>query len=355
MNIPIYNAIINGEEDGVYAISLVEYPATEVDWICFESASKRPSMFVSDKKEQILAGVVMIADTPIYRIGPNGEEYYIVFTKETIRMMAEKMLSDHSFNNIDIQHDGVLLDNGSVSLIELFIKDSSRGVDPNYIKDLPDGSLLANYHVNDKELWNNIITNKISLNGFSLEGLFDTVRVDLEENHKMNLKEQLRKLIMTFNEVVTDKGSLLYEEEELAVGIEVLLDGNTAPDGTYTLEDKTVIEVKDGKIVEIKEYTEDETVVEEVVEEVVDEKVEDETKNEYDERLNKLESTVEELVSTIKSINDAIYELKNAISELQQEPVVDPINESNLNMSSNTSFKNRATEIASWIRSLKDE
>lgn len=360
MNIPIYNAVINDETDGIYAISLVEYPATEVDWMCFNSNEKKSEQQVfvcsADSKQHILAGVVMVADTPIYRIGPDGEEYYIVFTKETIRMMAEKMLRDHSFNNINIQHDGILLDNGSVSLMELFIKDSSRGVNPNYINNVPDGTLLANYHVNDEKLWNDIITNKVSLKGFSLEGMFNTERI-AEINFKkqnMKIKEKLKKLLVTLNEVVTDKGILSYEEEDLAIGVEVLLDNNTdVPDGNYTLEDKTIIEVKDGKVVDIKNFTED----------IVDENVikEDNIKNDdseeinkkFDERISQIENRVSEISDTLSKFDQIINELKDSVTELQHEPVVSPINESSINMSSDNSFKNRAIEIADWINSLK--
>lgn len=44
----------------------------------------------------------MLCQTPIYRRTADGYEFNIIYTKETIKVMAEKMLSDMSHNNIDI-------------------------------------------------------------------------------------------------------------------------------------------------------------------------------------------------------------------------------------------------------------
>lgn len=92
----------------------------------------------------------MLADTPIYRRDADGTEYYLLFSEKTIRLMAEKMISDNTQNNVDLYHNGDLV--GSINLLELFIKDSKKGIVPNYLEDIPDGSLVATYKVRDDEV-----------------------------------------------------------------------------------------------------------------------------------------------------------------------------------------------------------
>ena len=143
--LPIYNALISDDNEGILVISLVDAPATETNWMCFKEQENIKFSIVNED-EHILAGVVMVADKPIYRIAPDGTEYYIVFSKDVIKRMAEKMLDDNTFNNIDIQHDGNIIPRDKVKLVELFIADEAKGIKPNYL-DVPDGSLLANYKI----------------------------------------------------------------------------------------------------------------------------------------------------------------------------------------------------------------
>lgn len=41
-NLPLYEAVLNDETDGIYAVSLVSSPATETPWQCF---NKQEEMF----------------------------------------------------------------------------------------------------------------------------------------------------------------------------------------------------------------------------------------------------------------------------------------------------------------------
>ena len=132
----------------------------------------------------------MSANTPIYRRDRNGFEYYLVFTPETIKLMAEKMLKDNTQNQVDIEHNGELI--GSVNLIELFIKDSSKGIVPTYMEDIPDGSLMATYKVRDEKIWEAIKSGE--LNGFSLAGLFSIKQEDSEEKDLQEILSQIKKL-----------------------------------------------------------------------------------------------------------------------------------------------------------------
>lgn len=189
-SLPIFYAEITSEDEGIFAISLVDFPATQRNFLCFNEDKVIQTFSIQDEEERIVSGVVMSANTPIYRRDSNGFEYYLVFTPETIKLMAEKMLKDNTQNQVDIEHNGELI--GSVNLIELFIKDSSKGIVPTYMEDIPDGSLMATYKVRDEKIWEAIKSGE--LNGFSLAGLFSIKQEDSEEKDLQEILSQIKKL-----------------------------------------------------------------------------------------------------------------------------------------------------------------
>lgn len=266
--IPIFNAIISSEAEGILKISLVDMPAVESNWIAMAEDKKPLKFSVQDEDKHLITGVVMRADFPIYRYNEQMGEYYIRYSKDTIRLMAEKMLFDNNQNNINLQHtDGTDVD--GVNLIELFIKDTDKGINPSGFDDIEDGSLFATYKVENDEVWQSIKDG--TFQGFSLEGYFSLQETsEYVKNNKTNkrskmskLKEALKSLLQEFGSINTDKGNLEYEGE-LEVGTEVTIDGAAAEDGEYKTEDKVIV-VAEGKVTEIREI--------EVVEETPEEEV----------------------------------------------------------------------------------
>ena len=348
-NIPTYSALISDDNEGILVISLVDAPATETNWMCFKEQENIKFSIVNED-EHILAGVVMVADKPIYRIAPDGSEFYIVFSKDVIKRMAEKMLDDNTFNNIDIQHDGNIIPHDKVKLVELFIADETKGIKPNYL-DVPDGSLLANYKIYDEQLWQ--MAKSGELNGFSLEGVFTTVRYEQNKNNKhtkmSKIKEMLKSILVQLGEVNTDKGILTYDGA-LAVGVEVKNeDGSKPADGEYKLEDDKVIVVKDGFVDEIKEVEVD--VIEEMADEKPQEKPADEKpKEEGDAKPNEVEDLkklIDEHTSLLKELGDRLKTLEDLVKELNETPAVEPIEQE---YSKQTKSKNRACEYANALR-----
>ena len=189
-NLPIFYAEINSDDEGIFAISLVDFPATQRNFVCFNEDKAFQLFSIQDEEEHIVSGVVMSANTPIYRKDEKGFEYYLVYKPETIKLMAEKMLIDNTQNQVELMHNGQLV--GSVNLVELFIKDSSKGIVPNYMEDVPDGSLIATYKVRDEKIWKAIKSGE--LNGFSLAGLFSIEKEDSEEKDLQEILSQLKKL-----------------------------------------------------------------------------------------------------------------------------------------------------------------
>ena len=169
------------DETGMDAISLVDVPAVQRNFLCFNE-EKKPVRLEFDGAKHIITGVVCLAETPIYRYSERYGEYFVVFTKETIAKMVEKYAKKGLFNSVNLQHDDEKFVDG-IYMIESYITDKERGISPKEFADVPDGSWICSYKVENQELWDEIV-NGDKLNGFSLQGLFDVSPERFEEQEK---------------------------------------------------------------------------------------------------------------------------------------------------------------------------
>lgn len=306
--IPVYDAIITDEQTGMFKISLVDDPAVMSNFLAFDNNRKVQMYKVEDEEKRLVRGVVMRADFPIYRYDKNFGEYYIIYKAEQIRLMAEKYLLESRQNDVNLMHEQNS-DVEGVQMVQYFIK--GNGVSVEGFEDIADGSLFAEFHIVNDEIWDAIKDG--TYKGFSLEGVFDLVPekdrekvVDivntldgafsriLNKSKKYTMgnlkkfKAALLKALAEFANVTTDKGILAWDgDEDLKVGDEVYIEdaeGNRTPaeDGDYKTDDNKTIVVVDGKVADIAdpevdiEPTEEEPVAEEEVAEETTEEVAEE-------------------------------------------------------------------------------
>ena len=264
LNRPIYEALVTSEDAGMLRISLVDLPAVESNFLAFAKEDGEPVRlyFVRDEERRIVRGVVMRADYPILR--RNGDyEYYIVFRADTIRVMAEKYLAESRQNNVDEMHNHAEVDD--VQMVQYFIKDTGAGISPSGFEDIADGSLFAEFHVLNDEVWAKVKDG--TYRGFSLEGAFELApeqmkaipKTDKNMSKIKRFKAALARLLAEFGNISTDKGVLAWDgDEDLKEGDAVFIedaDGNreAAPDGDYVTSDAKTVVVADGKVAEIRD------------------------------------------------------------------------------------------------------
>lgn len=171
--LPILEMLISESEDdstGVFSISFVDSPAIESKFLKFNKDTKKINFSITNEEKKIVSGPVLIPDKMIYR-NDNGYEYYAFCTKETIEDTVFKFFKTNKAQNVDLQHDGLLL-NG-ITLFESFIIDKERGINTpvTYPEILPDGTWYVSYKVNSDEIWN--ACKEGVFNGFSISGLFN--------------------------------------------------------------------------------------------------------------------------------------------------------------------------------------
>ena len=171
---PLLRLTINGDEDGVNIISLVEFPAVEQNFI---QLSKQYPMHLSlNEEKRELLGVALIPDMPIYRSDENGE-YYITFTAEAIRKAAIDFYRKLNVNNADVEHTHNL-ENG-ITYFQSMILDKENGICPAAFKDLPDGSWLVGCKVENDSVWNAVKSGEVK--GFSIDGYFHAEEPEKQE------------------------------------------------------------------------------------------------------------------------------------------------------------------------------
>lgn len=158
---------------GMDAISLVDFPAVNKNFLCFSEQKQVKKLQFADAQKHIITGVVCLADTPIYRWNEQIGDYYVVFSKETIRQMVEKYSKQGLWNSVNLQHNDDDFINSAI-MLETYLVDKERGIVPKEFAEIPDGSWIASFKITDDKMWNYII-NSGELNGFSLQGMFDMV------------------------------------------------------------------------------------------------------------------------------------------------------------------------------------
>lgn len=163
---------------GMDAISLVKYPAVERNFLCFDE-EKAPVKLNFNADKQIITGVVCLADTPIYRYTEGFGEYFVIFSKDTIEKMVIKYSKNGLFNSVNLQHNDEKFVDG-VYLFESYIVNSERGILPTEFDDIPEGSWICSFKIEDNKLWDEIVNGK-DLKGFSLQGYFDLIEGKLTD------------------------------------------------------------------------------------------------------------------------------------------------------------------------------
>ena len=160
---PLLRLTINGEEDGVNIISLVEFPAVERNFI---QLSKEVKLSLNEEKRELL-GVALIPDFPIYRRDEQGE-YYVTFSAESIRKIAIDFYKKLNVNMADVEHTHNL-ENG-ITYFQSMIVDKENGICPAAFKDLPDGTWIVGCKVDNDEVLNAVKSGEVK--GFSIDGYF---------------------------------------------------------------------------------------------------------------------------------------------------------------------------------------
>jgi hypothetical protein len=176
----LYELLIDEElqTTGVEAISIVENPAIGVDFVALNEDTTPIQLAEVSSDKRLLMGAALIPDKPIYR-NQDGEEFYIYFSKDTVRKAAEMFFKNSNHQNATLEHKDKL--DGMTVYESWIVEDTQFDKTRKYGLEIPVGTWMVTMKVDDDDVWNEYVKhNKVF--GFSIEGQFaNALRREVEQ------------------------------------------------------------------------------------------------------------------------------------------------------------------------------
>jgi len=174
-------------EDGVFAVSLVENPAIEENFIAL--SGYKMELKVVDDEKRIVTGLALVPEKRIYR-KIKEKEFNIYFSKETIYKTAELFMKKLNLNNVTSEHERPVT---GVSVIESWlVEDTDKDKTALYNLKAPVGSWAITMKVYNDNEWEKIKAGDYK--GFSIEGIYQGLEA-LEMSSENEIIEELKALV----------------------------------------------------------------------------------------------------------------------------------------------------------------
>jgi hypothetical protein len=192
----IIELVINEDEElsGVDAISVVEQPAIEEDFVALKNQQQEIKLAEVSAEKRILMGAALVPEKPIYR--SNGEEeFYIFFSKDTVVKASQMFLKRGNQSKATLEHAEAI---GGMTVVESWlVEDDVHDKSRKYGLNVPVGTWMVSMKVDNDEVWNDYVkTGKVK--GFSIEGYFADKLQRPQDKQKDQLSEEellIKKLI----------------------------------------------------------------------------------------------------------------------------------------------------------------
>ena len=352
-----YEGKYNKKSKGVFAISLVNAPATGEHYIAMAKQEKIVKFAKVDEEQRILMGLVLQPDQLIYRVDEDGNEFEMFFSAETIKDFSQNFFQSGFQLNSKLEHDEPI---EGVTFVESWLVENPK-VDKSaaFGLEYPKGSLLVSMKVDNDDIWNNYIKTG-ELKGFSIDGMVELEEVNFKSNIQMsksnkNILALLKQIVsgaeqeveVTLGSVKSGELDIQFDGESLEVGTAVFLIADESEkvslaDGTYKIDEGGEIVVKDGLVESMSEAEAEEEVAPEA-EEVVEAELEEEVIEEVnaDEESMKvikeilddmfkayaesMEIKMSEMLTKLSDIEAKNVELKEQVVTLSAQPSVEPV------------------------------
>ena len=175
----------NDDVSGIEAVSIVENPAIEEDFVALKNQEFKFAEV--NKEKRILMGAALIPNKPIYRRNEENE-YYIYFSRDTVRKASELFFIRGNHNKSTLEHQMPL--EGLVAVESWIVEDKEQDKSKLYGMDMPLGTWMLSMKVLNDDVWENYVkTGKVK--GFSIEGYFaDKLERPNEPNNLSTWEEQ---------------------------------------------------------------------------------------------------------------------------------------------------------------------
>ena len=300
-----------GIESETYAISLVESPAIEEDFIYMAEQEPVKIQMASDEKH-MLYGAVLVPDKPIYRISEDGEEYYLQFTAESIEKMSQDFMKEYRQHNMTIDHEEEATE---VYVVESWIKEDlykDKSVALGLNEQLPVGTWFIGTKINNVETWEKVKNGE--LKGFSVESL-----IQLEDFSKINDKNEDSEMMDTI-EMLSEM-----DNKEFWTRLKDLIKDAFAKHEEEKVENTEEVMMEETPITETVVEAPEEPITPEVVEQPKVEEIAAPEPKEEPKVDAHLEELIKNLTAEIAALKEANNGLTEKVKEMSHEPSAKPI------------------------------
>tara|TARA_R110000796_G_scaffold127978_2_gene243402 strand:- start:772 stop:1362 length:591 start_codon:yes stop_codon:yes gene_type:complete len=184
------------EVSGIEAISVVENPAIESDFIALKKQEFKLAEI--DKEKRLIMGAALIPNKPIYRQNED-QEYYIYFSKTTVRKASELFFIRGNQNNATLEHQ---LELKGLTAVESWIVESEQDKSRMYDLNVPMGTWMVSMKVLNDEVWEQVKSGVVK--GFSIEGYFadklQRPNEPIKDKAEVKAQKTIKRLKELFNE-----------------------------------------------------------------------------------------------------------------------------------------------------------
>lgn len=303
-------------DSDVYAISLVDCPAIEEDFI-YLSKEKQEQVFLEKEDKHLIVGAVLVPDKPIYR--NNGkEEFYIQFSKETIEKLAYDYLMNGRMYSVTTDHKNIADD---VCLVESWIKTSENDKSVDYGMNVPVGTWLCSMKVENEDVWGRIKSGE--LRGFSIESFVNLDEINLHKQDKDMVEEKLEAIQVDDNfwdklrSIISNALGKPQESEEVEKTVGEIVDEMEVEGGSKEEEPKVEEMAEEVPAEEVAPMIDE--IAKDVIEEVNEQAPTEEVK------IKELEAVIDALKEEINKKDAMIEEMSKNIEKLSKQPSTEPV------------------------------
>ena len=177
------------------AISLVNAPAIEQDFVYFGKEKNNLTLAKVDEEKRMIVSPALIPNKQIFRYDPNTDsEYYVYFSPETVRKASELYLKHNNHHKATYEHKDRV---SGVLTVESWIKEGDMDKSKMYGFDLPNGTWFVKMKIENDELWKKVIDG--SLRGLSIEGYFTNRLQEMSEKPPTDAE-----ILSALNEIINE-------------------------------------------------------------------------------------------------------------------------------------------------------
>ena len=194
-NTRIVELVIEDESESlaIDAISLVSAPAIEENFVFMSKEKNNLTLAKVDEDKREIVSPALIPNKQIFRVDESGNDYYVFFSKSTVKRASELYLKHNNHHKATYEHSDKV---AGVLAVESWIKEGDQDKSKLYGFDLPNGSWFVKLKIENSDLWKKVKSGELV--GLSIEGYF------VDKMQKMSERQPTdEEILEALNEIIT--------------------------------------------------------------------------------------------------------------------------------------------------------